>query len=752
MMRNAFGRLACHRVAVTATIVAFFALLADCRISHRLEAAEAKNSTPKIVTARVGLNNHYKLGFWTPIRVEIAGAESATDLTVEVTVADSDGVPTTAATPLTPTGDAAGNRSVTVYTMVGRVGGPIRIALIDDEHELDSLTLVPNAKGSPETAIVPIPATSELIVSLAAAPFGLSDALGDRDASPSQPGRKLIELNTIADLPTEWFGYSAIDVLMIPSGDGKLVSELAADRAKFAAMQQWIQLGGRVVLFCGAENANELLAADGPLSPLVTGKFAEVVRMPEAGPLERFANVIAPIAGAVLEVPRLTNVEGKIEAFWQSTDLPLVVRTPYGFGEVTFVGVEFSQPPLATWSARNAFLRALVRPFIPDLTSNDSSQRLMSSGFNDLSGALRQRLGRTFSLVVPIGFPIVTGLAIAYLLVLGPIDYFLVTRWLRRPLAAWLTFPFMVVAFSLLAVLLANRSKGSPNPRANQLQLVDFDMIGGQVRGTYWAALYSPSANQFDLTIKLANTSSAAKVDNDDTLFSWWGLPGFGIGGMQTGGADLGIIPHGYRFGPDRNSLEDLPVLSSATKSLVARWTGGGPANVDSTLTDDEGLVSGGVTNETGVTLRNVRLLYGSWGYRLGTLKPGQHVDVTEQLSPRSTKTIVTRDALGQTGANVAEENRVFSAEQATAKDILNLMMFYDVAGGQNFAHLPNRYQAFVDMSRQLELGRAILVAEAEIEGAQLVDSATGQPVNDGKLSTGAVIYRFILPVKKTAP
>jgi hypothetical protein len=124
---------------------------------------------------------------------------------------------------------------------------------------------------------------------------------------------------------------------------------------------------------------------------------------------------------------------------------------------------------------------------------------------------------------------------------------------------------------------------------------------------------------------------------------------------------------------------------------------------------------------------------------------------VGEELSPRSTKTIVTRDALGESGATAAQvEGRVFSAEQATAKDILSLMMFYDTAGGYSFAHLPSRYQAYCDFSRQLELGLAVLVGEAPAPGVQLVDKKTGQAIGDEKLNTTTVIYRFILPVKRT--
>jgi hypothetical protein len=388
---------------------------------------------------------------------------------------------------------------------------------------------------------------------------------------------------------------------------------------------------------------------------------------------------------------------------------------------------------------------------VADGAASDSSQRLVTTGFNDLSGALRQQMGRSFRLVVPIGVPIVTGLALAYLLFLGPLDYMFVNRWVRRPLVAWISFPIIVAAFSVIVIAVGNWSKGSANARVNQLELVDIDTMSGQARGTFWATLYSPDARRFDLAVKLPVTASAT-TNNAEMLFSWWGLPGQGIGGMQTGGADLGIVTTGYSYGPERKSLEQVPVLASATKSLLARWSVESKATIEAAVTDEDGLATGTITNQTGVELRNVRLLYGSWAYRLGTLNAGAQMKVGEELSPRSTKTIVTRDALGESGATATQlEGRVFSAEQATAKDILSLMMFYNMAGGYGFAHLPNHYQAYCDLSRQLELGRAILVGEAPAPSALLVDNKTGQPVGDEELDTAMVVYRFVLPVKREA-
>jgi hypothetical protein len=156
------------------------------------------------------------------------------------------------------------------------------------------------------------------------------------------------------------------------------------------------------------------------------------------------------------------------------------------------------------------------------------------------------------------------------------------------------------------------------------------------------------------------------------------------------------------------------------------------------------------VTNASGAPLTNVRLLYGTWAYRLGNLNAGERVAVGEELSPRKAKTIVTRDALEASRTEAAPiEGRVFDAAQATPIEILDLMMFYETAGGYAFAHLPNRYQAYCDLSRQLELGRAILVADGPQPGAELVDHGTGQVIGGEESDKAAVVYRVLLPVKR---
>lgn len=719
-------------------------------VSPRASIAATQRSAPRIEQIRVGLAGHYKVGLWTPVYVETDSVASEGRL-VEVTVADSDNVATTATATLTNLPNVYRSAAM-VYTKVGRVGHPLHVSMVVDGRRVDEVVLRPGRKNERGELLPAIPSTGELLVTLGTDAVGFSEALLQSDADDGNLSRRVVRLSHVGDLPIDWFGYDAVDVFLIAASENALLQELAADRIRYAALVRWIELGGRLVVLCGGDAAAELLAEGGPLAALVPGKLAEVVRLPETSPLEHFAKSETPIAAAgaraTITVPRLIDVEGKIEVYAgrRPTDLPLVVRAPRGMGEIAFAGVDLAKSPLADWSGRATFLRALVSPYLTDAEFGGASQTLVTSGYNDLSGPLRQALGRSFSGVTPITFPVVAALAIGYLLALGPVDYGLVHRWLRRPIAAWITFPLIVLAFGAGALALDYWRTTGSKPCVNRLELVDVDTITGQARGTFWATLFSARARRFDLALEVESLADRAN-SQAEILLSWWGLPGVGIGGMEAGGADVGIIRGGYEYARERNALHNVPVLTSSTKSFLARWTAPAGAVIEAQLVDRDGLVEGSIENHTGRPLRNVRLLYNGWAYRLGELKAGARINVGEENSPRRIKTVVSRDALG---GMVGADGNEFVAERASVEQILSLMMFYEAGGGFGFAQLPNQFQAYVDLSRLLDLGRAILVADVPAAGSRLVNAESGEPLGD-EHDAAAVVYRFVLAIDKNA-
>jgi hypothetical protein len=76
-------------------------------------------------------------------------------------------------------------------------------------------------------------------------------------------------------------------------------------------------------------------------------------------------------------------------------------------------------------------------------------------------------------------------------------------------------------------------------------------------------------------------------------------------------------------------------------------------------------------------------------------------------------------------------------------------MMFYQAAGGEGFAGLANDYQSYCDLSRQLELGGAILVADVPATGSRLIGHTSGENEIGDVASDRAVVYRFLLPVQE---
>ncbi len=144
-------------------------------------------------------------------------------------------------------------------------------------------------------------------------------------------------------------------------------------------------------------------------------------------------------------------------------------------------------------------------------------------------------------------FSWVAGLLVLYLLLLGPLDFFGLHK-LGRPQWTWFTFPLIVLAFCLLAIWLSQRWKGN-RVAINQIDVVDVDLEQGTVRGTTWANVYSPRAARLD--IDLVPQPAVSTTAEPGMLLSWNGLPGTGLGGMNTTAA-VDVLSDEYTIRYDR--------------------------------------------------------------------------------------------------------------------------------------------------------------------------------------------------------
>ena len=111
-----------------------------------------------------------------------------------------------------------------------------------------------------------------------------------------------------------------------------------------------------------------------------------------------------------------------------------------------------------------------------------------------VGGRLQQMLMPTSVKVVPFG--LITLILVAFVLAIGPVDYFML-GWIRRRRYTWLLFPLVTVAFTYFMVALSQRYLGTSDTRRS-LVIVDVGEEGRPLRENRFELLFSARSRQID--------------------------------------------------------------------------------------------------------------------------------------------------------------------------------------------------------------------------------------------------------------
>ncbi|MFZ1934739.1 MAG: hypothetical protein WCB27_12085 [Thermoguttaceae bacterium] len=699
----------------------------------RAAAEEVKR--PEFVGVRVGIGDRYKAGLWTQVEVTLLGGSKPLIGEVSVIVPDGDGVPGCVSTPR-PCEVLPGQRTVVrLVTRFGRVDGDLRAEFRVDGRVVAARDFHAGLQADEEHFGEALE-LQKLIVSVGASPLYVEDE--------SKPGRldaeakpAVAQVADIERLPSQWYAYEGVDAVVLSTSRPEIYHKLAANNARVQALDQWVRMGGRLILCVGSQGA-EVLAESHPLRQFAPGRFERRATLAQTGAIETYAGSRVSIGQAVggkpeLQISRLADIQGVVEV--DEGGVPLVIRTARGFGQVIFVTVDLDAWPLDRWQDRPLLLARLLG--LPTVHADESAESaaMMHYGFTDLAGQLRSALDQ-FKGVQLVPFWLVAGLIVGYIILIGPADYFFLRKVVRRMEWTWLTFPLVVVLVCFAAYVLAYKLKGNQF-RVNQIDLVDVDAASGQTRGATWLNVFSPRMESFNFTVEPRGADGQSAADAR-VLMAWFGLPGNGLGGMNphAGGGTM-LWTEQFRYATDLDALDDVPVQVWSTKSLTARWSAAGAVFPAAELTESDHILSGSISNTFPFPLSDCVLAYGSSAYELGTLSPGQSQRLGPTVRRMELKTFLTRTA--------------YSTSSQDPGSILQEMMFYQASGGRHYAHLWNSYQEFVDLSELLKTGRAILVTTTPLpaaeghEGAQLLTS--GKPLG-GRQDQHETMYRFIFPVK----
>ncbi|MCA9148009.1 MAG: hypothetical protein KDA92_01855 [Planctomycetales bacterium] len=689
-----------------------------------------------IQDVQLGIGGLYKLGRWVPVSLTITSPMNIENGWLAAEASDPEGIGCVYQTQL-PKIIAGVPTRAQILCKLGARQGKVQLRVADERGEVARTDYALN-----ENPAVP---TGQQIVIAMGGEIGAEQALARRLGPPSDRVA-YYRATTLGNLPLNFLGYDSVDAIVVGTGNLAWLDSVSPDQ--WMALRNWVQQGGKMIATFGA-NSDAMLSPDKPLAWFTPGEFLGTTTLRQTTGIEQFAGArrietATGLAGGIA-VAEIRPARGVVEATegYGDNRLATIVRFASGMGQGIFVGYDLDQEPFAQWKDREKLAGQLLERVLSPVNKGQREQSdigpVAHLGFDDLAGQLRRALDR-FPGVKNISFGWVAGLTVLYLLLIGPLDYWLIRR-LDRPSLTWFTFASYVVGFTAIAVYLVSTWKGN-TLQASQVALVDASLETSEVRGTTWAHIYSPQSTRVSIDLDLSDIPTprtTPPTQPHGQAVSWQGLPGAGFGGLER--SDKSASFHDpYQITP-AGSIAQFPIATHSSRALIGQWwTTLSDTSRTELFASRDSVVSGQITNPFAADLSDVYVLFDRWAYKLGNIPAAATVTVTERGGIDLQSLLGKREFVN--GVNVAEPWHIDGVE---LDRILQLMSFYDAAKGYDYTQLDHRFEQQIDWSDHLTANYAVLWGRSS--HAPVAWRVNGQAVTDR--DDTLTYYRLLIPVKR---
>lgn len=708
-------------------------------------------------TIELGYQGVGKVGKWIPVNASAVKLSADQQVELQAAFTDPRG-DTCVQIVASGTADASGQAELGGYFCVGRLEGRGELLLVDlDGDVICRQTIVHSEDANPvvdaeqkiQTQLklyrldVPILLTIGEVA-------GIEELLRNTELmSQRRTVLKAINLPTASQLPEEELGLDIVDMIL-------LVSDFSANQKQAAAIRDWTEAGGDFYCSVG-QNVSEFVQSN--TGRWISGKFdiePTSVTIRDLSALQSFVPGGSRLETGRRSVPMAVAQSSQSAIKVDFLNGPLVSSQSAGAGTLTFVAVDLNERPIDRWLSLPQFYELLLFNEKLSQTTGVSSRssRISQSGVSDLStqlmatvDAVPERKWSTWGILAAMA---------GWLLLIGPIDYLLVTRIFKRPHTTWITFPLLIG----LGVAFVVWSLGSDKTNTlNQLHFVDIfpDDDGAHVHTRSWMSLSSAQTARTNLTA----TPNLLAGPDVSTQLMWSGRPEDVYGGMyRAGGIGLGRQEYSHRF-DSPNALSAMPMLTDGSRQLAAEWrcklpNDSGTPIVESTLAaSGYGLLTGSFTHSLPAGLEDFIIVHGNRVYRTITgndqlsLAAGQSWEArSEQVAASDIKAFLN----GQRLVKSDEPSRRGSSQAITAYDtksadpmyILAIASFYKISGGSKYVGLSQEYLRDMELSDTIKLNHAVLIGLIETPATLL--SADTDEVTASKSQT---LVRLLLPVRR---
>lgn len=776
--------------AVRVCGVAFFftaiALLSMGSLSASNGSGKSSNTKLSIYDTHVGFSGVFAVGRWTPLTVEYRSGEP---VRIVVETIDSDGSKVRFPSEWFSS-EVFTKQSRTVFFQSGRLDAGIRVLL--EGRSGGSRKKIVHTASDKNSSIEILKQSTNLILTLGN-PLGFenqpADFIDDKSDNVKRflPNRfRVLKLKSAKDLPTESLSYDAVHSLV-------LADDFNLSHEQSEALRKWVGNGGHLVL-CAGSQIEKFLPGNHNASPLtewLPTKFVRADNFSDLFGLEAFSGrtihirVEKNLRVGLLENPN-TNEYAMGRVLANSQAGPIMIRKSYGFGKVTATGVDFTEEPLKSWSLISLVAGKMlgVERKLDSTSSAKGVGQLTNTGVTDLKSQLIGALdyfphSRRFSAWFAMG------LLIAYTIFLGPIDYFITHRVLKKPHLTWVTFPILVVAACSSTIWMAYSEKNA-QIRLNKFEIVDVDATQTfaenpdqtPIRSYSWFVLSSPETQRLSLRLgearvngkSIFNSNSLASKDGlFPTRLISSGIPESSFGGMyRPGGLELGLP--GYKLSEGSSEIPNLPISKWSTKSLAISWSRKNVSLVSSDLSSHNiGELEGSFVHQFPVPIEDWMIVFQNRVYLplveegAGTSKTviPPHVSwkiIENKLRSRgiqgflthtTTKTVESKSKLEI--SETIQEKKPYDSLSRDLLQFVRILSFHKMAGGKAYTGLVNHTLRNLEFFDARKMNQAVLIGRLRIPLSRLKigDGDNSEVIEESKQDT---FVRILLPVKSREP
>jgi hypothetical protein len=418
-------------------------------------------------------------------------------------------------------------------------------------------------------------------------------------ASPTGAATVIVPL-TVADLPDRVEGWGALDRLIWQDVDTNTLST-----EQLAALRGWISGGGRLVIVGGTAGLATLARFPDDILPYRPTATLDLDP-------SKITSLIGTLPAGAAILPALAGSAGAGRALVTSGDRIVAGDLAYGSGDVTLIGFD----PTTPWLAQSKTIEDFWRGLLPARSSGDGSNL---SDDSQILGAVQQ--------LQSLALPPVGGLLLlllAYILIVGPVNFAILRRIDRRELA-WISVPLLVVGFAAAAYGYGSVLRGS-DIIVNEVAIVRGAPDATEGRAQDYFGVFSPTRATYLVEVP-GGALLAAPISGTDPF------------GSTTGVLDV--------VQGDPAKVRDLAVGVAQLRTIRAESQTTVPKMSAKLALTDAG-ITGTFTNESDQTLEQVSIVLGGSVVVLGDVAPQASVPVTLRLGSNQFGMALADQIVGQ--------------------------------------------------------------------------------------------------------